>query len=124
MLITLPGVIALLLGLGKLRPPNACTTFAAPRNEDRQNSQLLNLNTPVKREIQGGELHAYAFPVNAHDYVRILIVSQGVEPEITIASAAGQTYVKRNGRRREPTPISVIATESGTLAINVRSLEP
>jgi hypothetical protein len=123
MLAMLTGVVALLLGLGKLRPPDACTTFAAPANEEQHNSQLLNLNTPVKREIQGGELHAYSFAVNVHDYVRILIVSQGVEPEVTVSSAAGHIYSKRNSRRREPAPISLVVTETGPLAINVRSPE-
>lgn len=117
----LSGVLALWLGSGKFRPPYASTTFAAPTNEEQQNSQLLNLNTPVKREIQGGELHAYSLMVNVHDYVRIVIVSQGVAPEITVSSAAGHIYMKRNSRRREPTPVSVIVTESGPLAINVRS---
>jgi tetratricopeptide (TPR) repeat protein len=117
----LSGVLALWLGSGKFRPPYASTTFAAPTNEEQQNSQLLNLNTPVKREIQGGELHAYSLMVDVHDYVRIVIVSQGVAPEITVSSATGHIYMKRNSRRREPTPVSVIVTESGPLAINVRS---
>jgi len=117
------GVVALLLGLGKLRPPDACTTLAAPTNEEQHNSPLLKLNTPVKREIQGGELHAYSLAVDVDDYVRILIVSQGVAPEITVSSAAGHVYSKRNSRRREPTPISIIVTETGPLAINVRSPE-
>ena len=81
------------------------------------------MNAPVKREIQGGELHAYSLAVNVHDYVRIVIVAQGVEPEVSVSSAAGQVYLKRNSRRREPAPISVIVTESGPLAINVRSPE-
>jgi len=119
----LTGVLALWLGLGKLRPPDACTTFAAPTNEEQHNSQLLSLNAPVKREIQGGELHAYSLGVNVHDYVRIVIVAQGVEPEVTVSSEAGQISVKRNSHRREPTPISVIVTETGPLAINVRSPE-
>src|SRR5262249_17725227 len=103
------------------RPPDAGTTFAAPTNEEH--SQLLDLHAPVKREIQGGELHAYSLAVNVHDYVRILIVSQGVAPEITVSSASGHVYLKRNSRRREPTPISVVITESGPLAINVRAPE-
>jgi len=117
------GVLALSLASGKLRPPDACTTFAAPTNEGQNNSQPLSLNTPIKREIQGGELHAYSLEVDVHDYVRIVIVSQGMEPEITVSSAGGHTYLKRNSRRREPAPISVIVTESGPLAINVRSPE-
>ena len=123
MLTILSGVLALWLASGKLCPPDACTTFAAPTNEEQHNSQLLSLNTPIKREIQGGEVHAYSLAVNVHDYVRVLIVSQGVIPEITVSSAAGHIYLKHNSRRREPTPISVIVTESGPLAINVRSPE-
>jgi CHAT domain-containing protein/Flp pilus assembly protein TadD len=46
-----------------------------------------------------------------------------VVPEITVSSAAGHIYSKRTSRRREPTPISVIVTENGPLAINVRSPE-
>jgi CHAT domain-containing protein len=116
-------VLALWLASGKLRPPDAYTTFAAPANEAQQNSQPLSLNIPIKREIQGGELHAYSLAVNVHDYVRIVIVSQGVAPEITVSSAAGHIYLKRNSRRREPTPISVIVTESAPFAIYVRSPE-
>lgn len=123
MLTIVSGVLALWLASGKLRPPDACTTFAAPSNEEQHSSQPLSLNTPIKREIQGGEVHAYSVAVNAHDYVRVLIVSQGVAPEITVSSAAGHIYLKRTSRRREPTPISVIVTESGPLAISVRSAE-
>lgn len=119
----LSGLLALWLASGKLRPPDVCTTFAAPTNEEQHNSQPLSLNTSIKREIQGGELHAYSLAVNVHDYVRIVVVSQGVEPEITVSSAAGHIYLKRNSRRREPTPVSVVTTESGSLAINVRSPE-
>jgi CHAT domain-containing protein/Flp pilus assembly protein TadD len=119
----LSGVLALWLASGKLRPPDACTTLAAPTNEEQHNSPLLSLNTPIKREIQGGELHAYSLAVNVHDYVQFQIVSQGVVPEITVSSAAGHIYSKRTGHRREPTPISVIVTESGPLAIDVRSPE-
>jgi CHAT domain-containing protein/Flp pilus assembly protein TadD len=119
-LATLAGVATLWLGLVKLCPPDACTTFAAPANEEQQ---LLSLNVPVKRELQGGELQAYSLAADVHDYVRIVIVSQGVAPEITVSSAAGKIYLKRNSRCREPTPISVIVTESGPLAINVRAPE-
>lgn len=123
MLAMLTSVVALLLALGKLRPPDACTTFAAPSNEEQHNSQLLSLNSPVKREIQGGESQVYSLAVNVHDYVRIMIVSQGMAPEITVSSAAGNIYLKRTSRRREPTPISAIVTESGPIAIEVRSAE-
>ena len=123
MSLTLTGVVALLPGLVKLRPPDPCTTLAAPTNEEQHNSQPLSLHTPIKREIQGGELQAYSVAVDVHDYVRILISAQGVEPEITVSSASGHIYLKRNSRRREPTPISVVITESGPLAISVRSPE-
>src|SRR6185369_13197132 len=119
----LSGVLALWLGSGKLRPPDASTTFAAPTNEEQHNSQPLSLNTSIKREIHGGESHAFSLAVNVHEYVRIVIDSQGVEPEITVSTAAGHVYLQRNSRRREPTPISVLTTESGPLAINVRSPE-
>lgn len=120
MLTILSGVLALWLASGKVCPPDACTTFAAPTNEEQH---TLSLNVPVKRELQGGELHAYSLAVNVRDYVRVVIATQGMEPEITVSSTAGNIYLKRNGRRREPTPISVVITDSGPLAINVRSPE-
>lgn len=84
---------------------------------------LLTPKTPVTRELSAAEVHIYQIALDAGQYFHALIEQRGIDAGVTLAAPDGQTLVRLDCRRREPTPISLIVALSGTYRLEVRAPE-
>ncbi len=105
--------------------PRPRAAFAEPAHavQDDAASTLLTPNEPVTRELSSGESHAYRVALDAGQYFHALVETRGMDAGVTLAAPDGQTLVRLDCRKREATPVSLVAEVSGTYRLEVRSLE-
>jgi CHAT domain-containing protein/tetratricopeptide (TPR) repeat protein len=77
-----------------------------------------------RREIGGGEVHAYMFELSAHQFVSLSVNQQGSDVVVTITdSEGGRTRVDRPDGSRGREAVSYIAAKGGTYRLEVQTLE-
>ena len=85
---------------------------------------LLPPGEVVKRSLEGGDTHTYLLDLEAGKYAHITIEQSVIESEITLIDPNGQTILQITSRRRELTPVSLIAKASGAYRLTISSHEP
>ena len=105
--------------------PRPRAAFAEPAHvgQDDDTAPLLTSNKPLTRELSAGESHAYRVALDAGQYFHALVEARGTDVGVTLAAPGGQTLVRLDCRKREPTPVSLVVEVSGTYRLEVRSLE-
>jgi CHAT domain-containing protein/tetratricopeptide (TPR) repeat protein len=105
-----------------LRPRVAFAEHALIGQDD-DTTPLLTSNEHLTRELSAGESHAYRVALDAGQYFHALVEARGTDAVVTLAAPGGQTLVRLDCRKREPTPVSLVVEVSGTYRLEVRSLE-
>jgi CHAT domain-containing protein/tetratricopeptide (TPR) repeat protein len=103
--------------------PRAAFAEPAPVGQADDTTPLLTSNEPLTRELSTGESHAYRVALDAGQYFHALVEARGTDAGVTLAAPGGQTLVRLDCRKREPTPVSLVVEVSGTYRLEVRSLE-
>jgi Uncharacterized protein conserved in bacteria len=87
-------------------------------------SNLLEVGSPVKKDLAGGEGHTYRVSLNAGQFVEVLIQQQGIRVA-AVVSAAGKAIAEMNSVYGSVGPVAVafIAPETADYIVTVRSTE-
>src|SRR6185503_4241546 len=82
-------------------------------------------NTPMERDLAGGETHYYGLALRSGQYVQIVIDQRGVDVVATVFGPDGDLLaeVDRPSGSRGPEAISYIAQVPGVYRLRLRSLE-
>lgn len=78
---------------------------------------------PLTRELSAGEIHSYQISLYPGQYLRVTAEQHGADARVTLYEPGGPVLVESDCRRREPTPVSVIAETQGAYRLDVRLLD-
>ena len=93
-------------------------------NAQGVDNTLLHSGDGVKRSLEGGDTHTYLLDLGTGKYAHLTVEQWVVESDIALIDPNGQTILQLNSRQRELTPISLIATASGSYRLTISSHEP
>lgn len=85
----------------------------------------LNLNTPIQRELSGGQTHAYTVKLDANQIARVITEQQGVDVVVAIIAPDGTKLFgvdSPNGSSGEE-PATIAAKQGGLYRVEIRSLD-
>jgi CHAT domain-containing protein/Tfp pilus assembly protein PilF len=82
-------------------------------------------DTPIERDLKGGDVHRYAITLNADQYVHVILDQRGIDVVLTLLGQDGKKRfeVDRPNGSFGPEEIFWIATEDENCRIEVHSLE-
>lgn len=87
---------------------------------------VLELNTPIERELAGGQLHKYSRPVAANQYLRIVARQQGVDIALTFRDSTGKKVIDAHDHFGSLTGVETIAlltAEAGNCSFEVSAVQ-
>src|SRR5258705_616814 len=61
-----------------------------------QQSKTLERDKPVEREIAGGESHTYRLPLQAGQFLRLVLEQKGIDVAVTLSGPDGKQLVEAN----------------------------
>jgi CHAT domain-containing protein/Tfp pilus assembly protein PilF len=100
--------------------------WASPNGAQNQQSiQQLKEDTPIERQLAGGETHVYRVELMAGQYLHLVVDQRGIDVVVAIISPDNKPLVEvdsPNGSQG-PEPVSLVAEASGSYQVLVRSLE-
>ena len=86
---------------------------------------VLVLNQPIEREFAGGQTHQYQLPLKANEFVRLVLVQQGIDVVVRLLDAAGKELAvvdSPNGNRGEEV-LFWVGKQSARLQVEVKALD-
>jgi CHAT domain-containing protein len=110
-----------------LNPQAAPPSHRDPRlpEEEILDARPLEINLPVEREIAGAQSHHYRLLLGKGQFARIVAEQRGMDIVLTITDGDGRRIarVDRPNGSYGPEAASLIAPESGSYFLSIRSLE-
>ena len=101
----------------------ACLAPAGPLRAQSSPNQttLLELGKPIEREMRGGEKHSYKVHAEAGQFVHAVALQEGIHVSVMLFDPSGKPILivdSMNGSFG-PEPVSIIASGSGDLRLDV-----
>ena len=86
---------------------------------------ILALNSPIERELSGGQTHAYGVELKSSQIARVIVEQKGIDVTLSISGPDGVKLFdvdSPNGSAGDE-PATLAAKQSGLYRIEIRSLE-
>jgi CHAT domain-containing protein len=97
-----------------------------PPPADTSTITRLEVAKPIERELKGGEIHIFAFSMDAGRFASIVVDQRGIDVAVLLFAPDGKKLAEvdsPNGTKG-PEPVSFIARAPGVYQISIASLEP
>src|SRR5438067_390700 len=87
-----------------------------------QDVRELAPGAPVIRELRGSEVHVYRIPMQARQYLRVLVSQRGIEVTLKILGPDQQllTEVNNQSDPQMPERVSMLSQSPGAFRLEVR----
>lgn len=89
------------------------------------NIERLGPETEITRELASGESHAYELPLEADQFVRVVVDQQGIDVAVELYSPDGDLILNIDSPigRAGPENVVAVAQAAGTYRVEVRAVE-
>ncbi|MBX7222896.1 MAG: CHAT domain-containing protein [Blastocatellia bacterium] len=84
-----------------------------------------DFQSPLLRELKGGEKHSYPISLKANDYLKLVVDQKGIDVVVRLVGPDGKTIqeVDSPNGTQGPEPVSFIVVQEGSYSIEVESPE-
>ncbi|HNH84130.1 MAG TPA: CHAT domain-containing protein, partial [Acidobacteriota bacterium] len=88
-------------------------------------SAPVDFQTPIERELKGGEKHTYPLKLNANDFLKLVVEQRGIDVVVRLRGQGEKTLqeIDSPNGTQGPEPLSYIVETDGTYTLEIESLE-
>jgi CHAT domain-containing protein/Tfp pilus assembly protein PilF len=90
-------------------------------DQKEEGAPQLEHGKPIERELAGGESHTYQIPLNAGNYVKLVVDQRGIDVSVSIFNPDGKpiTEVNSEPRTEGAETVTWVAEEAGSYRVAV-----